>query len=240
MGGWGGSRTRDGNNAIFSGFHGDTFNCPAEVAEARYGLFVEQLALNEAPGGEGQHRGGKGIVLDYRVRSNGCFFTCAYTRNKHRPWGLEGGLSGFGNSVAIDRFGAAEEQRFHNGKALNQVLHAGDAYILRSGGGGGFGSPLERDLESLAHDLRCGYVSKHAAETYYGAVFAPGTNTIDAAATAARRAEMQRQGLPHDEPIADTGVPPPASPHTHAHDHGHENLSEEERVALAMTGRCCS
>jgi hypothetical protein len=35
-------------------------------------------------------------------------------------------------------------------------------------------------------------------------------------------------------------VPPPASPHTHAHDHGHENLSEEERAALAMTGRCCS
>ena len=27
---------------------------------------------------------------------------------------------------------------------------------------------------------------------------------------------------------------------THAHDHAHEKLSEEERVALAMTGRCCS
>jgi N-methylhydantoinase B len=133
-----------------------------------------------------------------------------------------------------------QEQRFHNGKALNQVLHAGDAYILRSGGGGGFGSPLDRDLESLARDVRCGYVSRQAAETYYGAVFAPGSNTIDSAATTARRAEMRRQGLPHDEPIADTGVPPPAPSHAHAHDHAHEKLSEEERVALAMTGRCCS
>jgi hypothetical protein len=51
---------------------------------------------------------------------------------------------------------------------------------------------------------------------------------------------MRRQSLPRDEPIADTGVPPPPSPHTHAHDHTHQRLSEEERVALAMTGRCCS
>ena len=82
-------------------------------------------------------------------------------------------------------------------------------------------------------------MSKHAAEALYGVVFAPGRN-IDAAATAARRAEMRLQGLPQDEPIADTGVPPPASSHAHAHDHAHEKLSEEERVALAMTGRCCS
>jgi hypothetical protein len=31
-------------------------------------------------------------------------------------------------------------------------------------------------------------------------------------------------------------VPPPAASQPHAH----EKLSEDERVALAMTGRCCS
>jgi N-methylhydantoinase B len=161
-------------------------------------------------------------------------------RVKCKPWGLEGGLSGLGNGVAISRLGKSEEQRFHNGKALNQVLHAGDAYVLRSGGGGGFGSPLERDLASLARDVRCGYVSREAAERDYGAVFVPGTGKLDMAASEARRAEMRRQGLPHDEPIADTGVPLPAPAHAHTHDHAHEKLSEEERVALAMTGRCCS
>jgi N-methylhydantoinase B len=88
--------------------------------------------------------------------------------------------------------------------------------------------------------VRCGYVSKEAAEKYYGAVFVPGTNTLDVVATGVRRAEMRAQGLPHDEPIADTGVPAPAPAYTHGHDHAHEKLSEEERVALAMTGRCCS
>jgi len=71
-------------------------------------------------------------------------------------------------------------------------------------------------------------------------VFLNGSNKLDVAATEQRRAEMRAQGLPHDEPIADTGVPPPALVHVHTHDHEHEKLTEEERVALAMTGRCCS
>ena len=93
-------------------------------------------------------------------------------RVKCKPWGLNGGMSGLGNGVALHRFGKTEETHFPNGKALNQVLQAGDAYILRSGGGGGYGSPLERDLETLERDVRCGYVTKEAAEKYYGAVFA--------------------------------------------------------------------
>ena len=46
LGGWGARRGQDGNSAIFSGFHGETFNCPAEVAEARYGLAVDSMTLN--------------------------------------------------------------------------------------------------------------------------------------------------------------------------------------------------
>jgi N-methylhydantoinase B len=216
-----------------------THNGPSEQVEAKYPLLVERYALRPDSGGAGRFRGGLGCEQVVQARHD-LRFNSQMDRVKCKPWGLEGGLCASGNSVAIHRFGAAQEQRFHNGKALNQVLHAGDAYILRSGGGGGFGSPLERDLESLARDVRCGYVSKHAAETLYGAVFVPGSNNIDAAATAARRAKMRQQGLPQDEPIADTGVPPPAPSHAHAHDHAHEKLSEEERVALAMTGRCCS
>lgn len=58
IGGWGAQSGRDGNNAVYSGLHGETYNCPVEVCEARYGLYVERLALNDAPGGDGQYRGG--------------------------------------------------------------------------------------------------------------------------------------------------------------------------------------
>jgi N-methylhydantoinase B len=238
-GGWGAKHDSDGRNATIAMNDGDTHNGPSEQVEAKYPLLVERYALRPDSGGAGRFRGGLGCEQVVQARHD-LRFNSQMDRVKCKPWGLHGGLSGFGNSVAIHRFGAAEEQRFHNGKALNQVLHAGDAYILRSGGGGGFGSPLERNLDHLARDVRCGYVGRDAAEKYYGAVFEPGTDRIDAAATAARRAEMRRQSLPKDEPIADTGVPPPAPAHAHAHDHAHEALSEEERVALAMTGRCCS
>jgi N-methylhydantoinase B len=140
----------------------------------------------------------------------------------------------------VHRFNHTDETHFPSAKALNQVLQPGDAYIIRSGGGGGFGSPRDRDLDSLARDVRCGYVSREAATKDYGAVFEAGTGKLDLAATQARRAEMRAQGLPHDEPIADTGVPLPAPAHADTHDHAHEKLSEEERVALAMSGRCCS
>jgi len=238
-GGWGAKHNGDGCNATIAMNDGDTHNGPSEQVEAKYPLLVERYALRPDSGGAGRFRGGLGCEQVVQARHD-IRFNSQMDRVKCKPWGLEDGLSGFGNSVAIHRFGTAQEQRFHNGKALNQVLHAGDAYILRSGGGGGFGSPLDRDLDALARDVRCGYVSKDAAEKYYGAVFEPETNRIDAAATGIKRSEMRRQGLPQDEPIADTGVPPPATAHVHGHDHGHEKLSEEERVALAMTGRCCS
>jgi hypothetical protein len=75
-----------------------------------FGLYVEQLKLNDAPGGEGEYRGGKGIVLDYVVRSDGCFYTCAYTRNKQLPWPLEGGREGSPNRAEVIRREGTVEQ----------------------------------------------------------------------------------------------------------------------------------
>ena len=41
-----------------------------------------------------------------------------------------------------------------NAKVFRAKVEAGDAFILRSGGGGGFGSPLERPAESVQQDVR--------------------------------------------------------------------------------------
>ena len=165
VGGWGGSAFRDGNSAMFSGLHGHTFNCPAEVAEARYGLYVEQLALNAEPGGEGEHRGGKGIVLDYRVRSDGCFLTCSYTRNKYKPWPLDRGWEGAANSVEVIRAnGAVEEHAVVTALEVNE----GDVIRVRTANGGGYGDPGRRRRELVLEDLRNGYVTEETARTAYG------------------------------------------------------------------------
>jgi N-methylhydantoinase B len=237
-GGWGAKSSSDGCNATIAMNDGDTHNGPSEQVEAKYPLLVERYALRPDSGGAGRFRGGLGCEQVVQALHD-IRFNSQMDRVKCKPWGLSGGLSGLGNSVAIHRFGKGEEQHFPNGKALNQVLHAGDAYILRSGGGGGFGSPLERDLASLERDVRCGYVTRAAAERDYGAVFKSGSERLDIAGTQARRDEMRRLGLPCDQPIADPGVPPPPV-HAHPHADAHATLSEEERVVLAMTGRCCT
>ena len=166
VGGWGGSSAEDGNSAIFSGFHGDTFNCPVEVAEARYGLYVDQLALSDEPGGEGEHRGGRGIVVDYRVRSNGCFFTCAYTRNKHRPWPLAGGREGSPNYAQVIRVdGSVKEYAVVTALEVNE----GDVIRIHTGNGAGHGDPRRRPAALVIDDVRDGYITKSNAESIYGA-----------------------------------------------------------------------
>ncbi|HEY3726244.1 MAG TPA: hydantoinase B/oxoprolinase family protein [Solirubrobacteraceae bacterium] len=165
IGGWGGSAWRDGNSAIFSGFHGETFNCPAEIAEARYGLYVERLTLGEEPGGEGEHRGGKGIVVEYRVRSDGCFFTCAYTRNKHKPWPVNGGREGSPNYVEVIRTdGSVETYAVITALEVNE----GDLIRIHTGSGAGYGRPEDRPRERVRDDLRDGYVSPETAREIYG------------------------------------------------------------------------
>jgi N-methylhydantoinase B len=165
LGGWGGSARRDGNSAIFSGFHGDTFNCPAEVAEARYGLYVDQLTLNDDLGGEGEHRGGKGIVLDYRVRADGCLLTCAYTRDRHRPWPLHGGNEGSPNFVEVIRRDGRVERH-----AVVTALECseGDVIRIHTGNGAGYGEPRRRPAELVREDLANGYVTPSVAQAVYG------------------------------------------------------------------------
>jgi N-methylhydantoinase B len=165
VGGWGASPDADGNPAMFSGFHGDTFNCPVEVAEARYGLYVDRLCLNDAPGGEGEHRGGRGIVVEYRVRSNGCFFTCAYTRNIHKPWPMEGGLEGSANYAEVVRTdGSIEQFAVVTGLSVNE----GDVIRIHTGSGGGFGDPRRRPRELVVDDLKNGFLTQERAAEVYG------------------------------------------------------------------------
>jgi N-methylhydantoinase B len=54
--------------------------------------------------------------------------------------------------------------------------------MIRSAGGGGYGDPLERDAERVAHDVEEGYVSAAAARELYG-VLLDSAGFVDAATT---------------------------------------------------------
>ena len=178
---------------------GDTHNGPSEQVEAKYPLLVERYALRPDSGGAGKFRGGLGTEQVVQARAD-IRFNAQIDRVNAGRGACSAGLPASGNGVAVHRFGE-DEHNFPNGKAFNLVLHSGDAYIMRSGGGGGFGSPLDRDLDAVENDVRQGYVSKELAEKHYGIVFPPGTLLADRPATDARRKEMRARGLPVDDPV---------------------------------------
>lgn len=164
LGGWGAQQGRDGNSAIFSGFHGDTFNCPAEVAEARYGLNVDELALNTDKGGDGAWRGGKGISVRYRVRADDNFLSVGYTRSRIPPWGQNGGNDGSPNYVEVLRPGKQTERYAF---ATNVPLSKDDVVHVVTGVGGGFGKPADRTEASVRRDVKNGYIDAETAAKVY-------------------------------------------------------------------------
>lgn len=165
IGGWGASRGRDGNSGIFSGFHGETYNCPAEISEARNGLFVDRMELNTAPGGEGEFTGGHGIRMDYRIRRDGSFLTAGYTRSRILPWGLDGGNEGSPNYVEVRRTtGEVEKYAFASGVTVN----TDDVIRIITGAGGGLGDPKSRDRKAIEDDIRNGFITKERAAEVYG------------------------------------------------------------------------
>jgi len=165
VGGWGAARGSDGNSAIFSGFHGETYNCPAEISEARNGLFVDRIELNIEPGGEGQWVGGHGIKMDYRIRADGSFLTAGYTRSKILPWALDGGNEGSPNYVQVIRKdGSSERYSFVSGVTVN----TDDIIRIVTATGGGLGNPKDRDPAAIAADIRNGFITAERAKEVYG------------------------------------------------------------------------
>ncbi len=165
VGGWGASRGLDGDNGQFCCGNGETYNVPVELFESRYGLAVEQYAFNGEGGGAGQFRGGRGVVLDYRVTSDEAFLTYAASRTEERPWGLAGGAAGSTNYAQIIR-GDGSVERF--GMCTTVRALKGDVIRLTTANGGGYGDPVDRDPRALERDLLNGYVTAEQASREYG------------------------------------------------------------------------
>ncbi len=165
IGGWGAADGMDGDNAQYTGFHGDTFNCPAEINEARNGIMIDQYALNPESGGEGEYRGGKGIYLDYHILADGWWLTAMYSRSSYGPWGLNGGNEGSTNYIRILRKDGREQVL---NTCTGLTLGKDDVIRVVTANGGGYGDPRERDRAKVREDVKNDYISAKQAKDVYG------------------------------------------------------------------------
>ena len=188
-GGWGAKMTEDGVSATVCLNDGDTHNAPIESVEAKYPVLVTQFSLREGSGGAGKYRGGLGIARTVMARAP-MVFNAEVDRVHCQPWGLAGGKDGAGNRIALHLKSGAENE-FPNGKVLMRRLASGESFEVMSGGGGGYGSPLERDPQAVLSDVLEGYIAQDDVERVYGVIM-DANGDVDPAATEKRRKHMAR------------------------------------------------
>jgi N-methylhydantoinase B len=193
-GGWGAKWNEDGMSATICINDGDTHNAPVESMELKFPHLIERHALREDSGGAGLYRGGLGVIQQRRVLATSAI-NAQIERTQDAPWGLFGGQAGAANKLEILRNNGSHE-RYPTGKVLDEELYEGDAYILYSGGGGGYGDPMQRAPDIVAEDVRQGYVSLAAAARDYGVALDPDKLTVNEAQTTLlrRAAEKVKHG----------------------------------------------
>lgn len=162
-GGWGGRPFEDGASASVSMCQGDVKNTPIELQELYYPLIYECHALRTDSSGAGKYRGGIGVEV--KVKPLQDFYLSRNTdRIKCPPWGLHGGEQGAVNETIIERSGKREKLP---GKFSHLWVHRGETVTFLTAGGGGYGSPSQRDRSAVKRDITLGYVSEIAAIENY-------------------------------------------------------------------------
>ena len=190
-GGWGAGIDKDGESCLVAAADGETYCNPVELLEREFPVRVESMALNIEDGvGHGAHRGGFGMKKEYRILANEATFTTSISRVKYPPWGVDGGLDGTCNYMAVIRDG---KEIWKGGRMVNMPLKRGDIVRIMSGGGGGWGNPIERDPKKVLDDHRNGLISLSVAKEVYGVIIDPENLDIDWLATNELRKEMMKE-----------------------------------------------
>ncbi|MBX3582221.1 MAG: hydantoinase B/oxoprolinase family protein [Rhizobiaceae bacterium] len=177
-------------------------NLPAEFSETRYPIMVEQLALKQDSGGAGFRRGGFGY--DKKIRAlDECRLISNADRSVLGCYGVNGGKTGQNYQVSVIAENGSET--VYPGMSDTVVVKPGASVRVVTTGGGGWGDPLAREVDTVVYDLQCGLISERSAREDYGvSVLLKGRKwTHDAAQTKALREKLRKErGIP---PMFDRG-----------------------------------
>lgn len=176
-GGMGGTRSGDGADGISTGTS-NAMNIPVEAIEIDYPIRINRYELAPGTGGAGRHRGGLGLVREYEMLAASSTINVRGDRAKFAPKGAEGGADGAKSRyVLFDReapFGREVPSKFSG------HIARGDRLCIATPGGGGYGSPGERDSAAVEADRR----DQKTAGVGSPAAAPESTESVEAAAAA--------------------------------------------------------
>ena len=151
-GGGGARPTLDGLSA--TAFPSGVHTMSIEATEHVGPVIFWRKELRDGSGGAGRYRGGLGQVVEIGSTAGHEFhFNAMFDRVVHPARGRAGGQNGEPGAVLLDdgtRLASKGRQHVPSGRRL----------ILQLPGGGGYGSPQERDSEAADRDVEFDYVTR--------------------------------------------------------------------------------
>lgn len=135
-GGSGAGATFAGADAVQTHMTNSRLTDP-EVLELRFPVLVEEFSIRQDSGGNGQQRGGNGVVRRIQFREAMTASILA-GRRQTEPFGLQGGEAGQCGRTSVVRGDGST--RILDATATVE-LNPGDRIILETPGGGGYGTP---------------------------------------------------------------------------------------------------
>lgn len=164
-GGWGAHILGDGESGLINHVNGDFKNMPIEVFETNMPLRINKYELRKDSGGAGYNRGGLGVIREYEALTDDINLYLWFERSETPAWGLFDGHSGAGPEVTIKSKNNKETSHL---KVNKKLLKLGDKVVVKTGGGGGFGNPQNRERSKIKSDIENGYISEEQAKHLYG------------------------------------------------------------------------
>ncbi|NNU80118.1 5-oxoprolinase [Halovulum dunhuangense] len=135
-GGTGAGDGFDGCSAVHSHMTNTRMTDP-EVLEQRFPVRVREFSIRRGSGGDGRFRGGDGIVrrLEFLEPMT---VTVLSSHRKTGAFGVAGGEAGLPGENLVERADGRRDGLAGNDRA---EMEAGDVFVMRTPGGGGFGPP---------------------------------------------------------------------------------------------------
>jgi N-methylhydantoinase B len=131
----------------------NTLNTPIEAIERGMPMLITAYEFAESSAGDGTYRGGSGLVRAFALREGTATASLMAERHAVRPQGEAGGHAGAtGAHVFVSRQGATRDLP----AKTTVAMEPGDAIIVRTAGGGGYGDPAQRDPSARARDAADG------------------------------------------------------------------------------------
>ncbi|MGE3250481.1 MAG: hydantoinase B/oxoprolinase family protein [Hyphomonadaceae bacterium] len=133
-GGAGAGRDFPGASAVHTHMTNSRLTDP-EIIETRFPVLVDEFRIRRGSGGKGAQSGGDGVVRKIRFRE-AMGAAILSSRRITAPFGVEGGGPGKPGANAVERASGAREAL---GPTDQTSMQPGDAFIIETPGGGGYG-----------------------------------------------------------------------------------------------------